>query len=142
MRRGKARGIVLVLAGFLLTTVAGGCGNTGSVQTKTVSSASGYSITLVANPNAVPGNGPGSVIMATVRNQSGQLVNGLTVQFGTNLGVFPDAEGKEFLNMFGVTSNGVATVGLRAPKGVTIVGTAEVFAQVEDAVSMTRVTFF
>lgn len=126
---------MLSIVALGITILIIGCG---SVENKDISSASGYSISINANPNSVPSDNGLSTISVTVTDQNGKLVTGVIVYFSTTLGVFP-IEDKEYVGISTTTSNGYAYAGLR---GDGKKGTAVVVAQVEDAVRSVQVTMY
>ena len=146
MRRTSWGAISLVVILGLGLALAGCDGPSRGPNTQP-SSASGFLITLTANPNVVRASNPdsdsdaggASVIQAKVFDRQGNLVDGAEVLFTTTLGSFRDASGAKFVGIFTNTNRGLATVGFVADDQV---GTALITATVEDASVTTRITIF
>jgi hypothetical protein len=110
------------------------------------SSASGLNVILTASPNVVRAANPNSdsddggaaLVQAKVYDQNGNLVDGATVFFTTNLGVFRQGT-EDFLGLAIVTTRGLANAAFVAQDQV---GTATIQAVVEDAVYTTQITIF
>ena len=110
------------------------------------SSASGFNVILTASPNVVRAANPNSdsddggaaLVQAKVYDQNGSLVDGATVFFTTNLGVFRQGT-EDFLGLAIVTTRGLANAAFVAQDQV---GTATIQAVVEDAVYTTQITIF
>ena len=110
------------------------------------SSASGFNVILTASPNVVRAANPNSdsddggaaLVQAKVYDQNGNLVDGATVFFTTNLGVFRQGT-EDFLGLAIVTTRGLANAAFVAQDQV---GTATIQAVVEDAVYTTQITIF
>jgi hypothetical protein len=110
------------------------------------SAASGFNVILTASPNVVRAANPNSdsddggaaLVQAKVYDQNGNLVDGATVFFTTNLGVFRQGT-EDFLGLAVVTTRGLANAAFVAQDQV---GTATIQAVVEDAVYTTQITIF
>ena len=132
----------VVVAWFFL--VAGSC--SGPARKQSVSSASGFSIFVTADPNTIraipPGSDAGvggcSAITVKVFNANGQLVDGATVSVSGTLGTF-DPTGGDLGATTATTVNGLATVFFCA---LSDRGTALIIAVVEDASGSVIVTIF
>lgn len=108
------------------------------------SSASGFTVYLTASPNTVRGPLPEgdsqfggcSQVQAKVVDPQGNLVDGATVLFTTDLGIFRRGT-ESFVGLFEETTRGFATVGWCSQNER---GTATITASVEDAYVTTQIT--
>jgi hypothetical protein len=95
-------------------------------------------VVRAANPNSDSDDGGAALVQAKVYDQNGNLVDGATVFFTTNLGVFRQGT-EDFLGLAVVTTRGLANAAFVAQDQV---GTATIQAVVEDAVYTTQITIF
>jgi hypothetical protein len=111
-----------------------------------VSSANGFLIVITASPNIVRAadpnsdadDGGASQVQAKVYDTNGNLVDGATVFFTTNLGAFRQGT-EDFLGLAVTTTRGLASVGFVADDRT---GTATVQAAVEDSFASTQIVIF
>lgn len=109
------------------------------------SAASGMILQLVASPNTLRGVTPGSdeeaegcaVVQAKVSDTKGQLVDGILVEFTTNLCCFAGPTEVNIVATTAFTTRGVANVTWCAK---SVRGTATITAVVEDAFATTLIT--
>jgi len=143
MRRTSWRAVsFVVILGLALVS----CNGPSRGSNTQPSSASGFNVIVTASPNVLRAANPASdnedggaaLVQAKVYDQSGNLVDGATVFFTTNLGTFRQGD-EDFLGVAVVTTRGLASVGFVAQDQV---GTATIQAAVEDAVYTTQITIF
>lgn len=143
MRRTSWRAVSFV--GILGLALAS-CGGPSRGSHTQPSSASGFQVILTASPNVVRAANPNSdsddggasLVQAKVWDLNGNLVDGATVFFTTNLGTFRQGT-EDFLGVAVTTVRGIASVGFVAQDQV---GTATIQAAVEDAFVTTQITIF
>jgi adhesin/invasin len=94
-----------------LATVVANSGGAGEASVDVAIGSFAFSVTLVATPGTIPRSGGGVDLLATVRDDFGQLVSGIAVTFDSELGVLNSRGSPVLSNNLGEASDRLAVSG-------------------------------